>query len=330
MKGLILCAGKGTRLYPITFQYPKTLLPVANTPIIQSSIEKLAEQGIVEIGIVIRPSDESVISKQIGNGESWGVSITYIYQHESKGISDAVKQAQHYIGEDAFLMLLGDNLFSETLTELKKDIEERGSHGSLLLAEVENPQDYGIAEVSDARILRLEEKPNNPKSKLAVLGAYAFNGSIFKAVTAIKPSKRGEYEITDAIQWLIDNSFIVTYHITDKSNMDIGTLDRWLEANRRSLSELQSTEMIHETVTLDNCTIITPVCVDKGCILKDCVIGPYVSIGAGTHIEDCRIENSIILNGVRLKQIPNSLKDTVIGFQSVMAGLHPSGEGRAK
>lgn len=330
MKGLILCAGKGTRLYPITLRHPKTLLPIANVPILQSSIEKLSEQGIIEIGIVIHPSQESVISEQIGNGESWGVSITYIYQHEIKGISDAVKKAHAYIGEDAFLLLLGDNLISESLTELKKDVEDRGSQASLLLSEVENPQEYGIAEVSDGHIVRLKEKPRNPYSNLAVLGAYAFNQSIFKAVTAIKPSVRGEYEITDAIQWLIDNSLTVTFHVTEKSNMDVGTLDRWLEANRRSLDVMLRAEMIHESVILDNCTIITPVSIDQGCVLKDCMIGPYVSVGVDTHIEDCQIENSIILGGVHLKQIAYTLRDTVIGYRSVMAGLHPKGEGRVK
>lgn len=327
MKGLILCAGKGTRLHPITLKYPKTLMPVANTPILQTCIEKLAEQGIVEIGIVIHPSQESEIREQFGNGESWGVTITYIYQTEAKGISDAVKQAQPYIGEDAFLLLLGDNLISESLTELKKDVEERGSHGSLLLAEVENPQDYGIAEVLEGRIVRLEEKPQNPKSNLAVLGAYAFNQSIFKAVKDIKPSARGEYEITDAIQWLVDHNSPVTYHITEKLNMDVGTIDRWLEANRRTLDELNNEGTIHETAILNNCTIITPVSIGQGCVLKDSVIGPYVSIGAGSHIEDCRIENSIILNGVHLKHMSYTLKDTVIGFRSVMAGIHPRGDG---
>lgn len=327
MKGLILCAGKGTRLHPITLKHPKTLIPVANTPLLQTCIEKLVEQGIVEIGIVIHPSQEFKIREQFGNGESRGVSITYIYQTEAKGISDAVKQAQSYIGDDAFLLLLGDNLISEPLTELKIDVEERGNHGSLLLAEVENPQDYGIAEVLDGYIVRLEEKPQNPKSNLAVLGAYAFTRSIFLAVKDIKPSARGEYEITDAIQWLVDHNFPVTYHTTEKLNMDVGTVDRWLEANRRTLDERHSDGTIHETAILENCTIIKPVSIDQGCVLKDSVIGPYVSIGAGSHIEGCRIENSIILNGVHLKHISNTLKDTVIGFRSVMAGIHPRGDG---
>jgi glucose-1-phosphate thymidylyltransferase len=328
LKGLILCAGKGSRLYPFTLKHPKTLIPVANTPLLQSCIEKLTEQRIVEIGIVIHPSQESQIREYFSLGEAWGATITYIYQNEPQGIAEAVKQARTYISNDNFLLLLGDNLVADELSELVMDVEERGSHASLLLAEVANPQDYGIAEVLGERVVRLEEKPREPKSKLAVLGAYAFNGSIFLAVDDIRPSARGEYEITDAIQWLIDHSFPVTYHVTEKLSMDVGTLERWLEANRRMLDEMAAEEMIHELSVLDNCTIVGPVSIDKGCVLKDCIIGPYVSIGAGSHIEDCRMENSIILSGVHLKHISYPLKDTIIGYRSVMAGLQSRDGGR--
>ncbi|MFC5650040.1 sugar phosphate nucleotidyltransferase [Paenibacillus solisilvae] len=323
MKGLILCAGKGSRLYPFTLNHPKTLIPVANTPILQSCIEKLTEQGIVEIGIVIHSSQESLIREQFGLGESMGVIITYIYQNEARGVSDAVKQAQAFIGQEAFLLLLGDNLISDRLTELKMDVEERGSQASLLLAEVAKPQEYGIAEVWDNRIVKLEEKPRSPLTKLAVLGAYAFHSSIFEAVNSIVPSARGEYEITDAIQWLIDHNLPVTYHVTEKHNMDVGTMERWLEANRNMLDEGSGSSkvMIHQNVILDNCIIVEPVSIDRNCVLKDCKIGPYVSISTGSHIENCELENCIILSGVHLKHIAHSLKDTIIGYRSVIAGL---------
>lgn len=328
LKGLILCAGKGTRLYPITINHPKTLIPIANIPILQSCIEKLLQEGIVDIGIVIHPSQETKISEKFGNGESLGVAITYIYQHEAWGLSDAVRKGQDFVGKDSFILLLGDNLIAESLTELKKDIEERNSHCSIMLAEVVNPRDYGIAKVLEGRIVKLVEKPSHPESNLAVLGAYAFKESIFQAIDLIKPSARGELEITDAIQWLIENSFPVTYHVTDKANMDVGTLSRWLEANRNGLDLLEDEERIHESTRLENCTIIQPVSIDSGCVLKNCVIGPYVSISADVKIEDCSIENSIVLNGVHLKNISYVLKDTVIGFNSVLAGLNLSREGR--
>lgn len=327
MKGLILCAGKGTRLYPITINHPKTLIPVANIPILQSCIEKLLHQGVVEIGIVIHPSQEAKIGEKFGNGDSCGAIITYIHQTEALGLSDAVRRAQDYIGQDDFLLLLGDNLIMESLEELKKDIEERGSHGSILLAEVKNPREYGIAQVLDGRIVKLVEKPHYPPSNLAVLGAYAFKRSIFKAISLIKPSARGELEITDAIQWLIDNGLPVTYHVTEKENIDVGTLGRWLEANRRGLDQLEGGSSIHESVQLDNCIVIQPISIDKGCVLKNCTIGPYVSISADVIAEDCKIQNSIILNGVHLKHISYELKDTVIGFNSVLAGLDSSGNG---
>ncbi|NIK77615.1 glucose-1-phosphate thymidylyltransferase [Paenibacillus castaneae] len=327
MKGLILCAGRGTRLYPITINHPKTLIPVANIPILQSCIEKLIEQGIYEIGIVLHPSQETVIKAKFEAGESWGATLTYIYQTEAKGISDAAKQARDYIGEEAFLLLLGDNLISESLSELKRDVEERGSCASLLLAEVANPRDYGVAKVSDGRIVELVEKPQNPISNLAVLGAYAFKPTVFEAISSIAPSARGEYEITDAIQWLIDHNCAVTYHITEKLNMDVGTMERWLEANQMMLDELESDEMIHESAILHNCTIVEPISIDKGCVLKDCVIGPYVSISADSYIDHCKIENSILLSGVHLKHISYLLKNTIIGINSVLAGIKENGEG---
>ncbi|CAM4260920.1 glucose-1-phosphate thymidylyltransferase [Paenibacillus endophyticus] len=327
MKGLILCAGKGTRLYPITLNFPKTLIPVANISILQACIEKLTELAIVEIGVVIHPSQEGLIREQVGHGEAWGAAITYIYQYEARGISDAVRQAQTFIGEEAFLLLLGDNLISQSLAELKLDVEERGSHGSLLLAEVANPRDYGIAEVLEGRIVQLEEKPKAPKSKLAVLGAYAFDSTIFEAVDHIKPSPRGEYEITDAIQWLIEHGKQVTYHVTEQLNMDVGTVGRWLDANRQMLAVLPPQNAIHKSVVAENCTIIAPVSINQGCVLKNCVIGPYVSIGADSQIEGCHIENSILLSGVHLKHIPYPLKDTVIGRQSAMTGLQAQKEG---
>lgn len=327
MKGLILCAGKGTRLYPITTAYPKTLIPVANIPILHTSIKKMLEQGVKDIGIVIHPSQQVHMDEAVGNGERWGAAITYIYQTQAKGISDAIKQAESYVGNEAFLLLLGDNLFSESLTELRLDIETRGSSVSLLLAEVANPQDYGIANVFGGQIIGVVEKPREPKSKLAVLGAYAFTHSIFQAVHTISPSARGEYEVTDAIQWLIDQQERVTYHVTKQANSDVGTIERWIEANRLALDGMKAEDRIHDTAELINCTIEGPVSIASGCVLKNCHIGPYVSIGPDCVIEGCRIENSIFLKGVSVKEIPGVIKDTVIGSGSAMAGLQSKGEG---
>ncbi|PWV99325.1 glucose-1-phosphate thymidylyltransferase [Paenibacillus cellulosilyticus] len=321
MKGLILCAGKGSRLYPFTYNRPKTLVPVANTPLLQLSIVKLMELGIDEVGIVIHPSQETSIREKFGEGQALGISISYIYQHESKGIAHAVKQAQAYISDEPFLLLLGDNLISASLSRLKNDVELNEAQASLLLAEVEVAQDYGIAEIQDERIVGIEEKPVNPKSQLAVLGAYAFTKDIFNAIDEIRPSKRGEYEITDAIQRLIDQQKIVSYHVTDQLNIDVGTMDRWLKANQKLLSSDVSMNRMHSSVRLENCTIVEPVSIDKDCVLKDCQIGPYVSIGEGSKLENCQIENSIILNGVYSKDLPFLLKNVIIGDHSIITSV---------
>ncbi len=325
MKGLILCAGRGTRLYPLTHTYPKTLIPVANIPILQLCIKKLLEQEIDDIGIVIHHSQHNIIRKHIGTGEQWGIKLTYIYQAEPKGIADAVNHAKCFINEDSFLLLLGDNLITESFSILKELIASNKSHAALLLTKVKNPQDYGIAEVSDHQIVSLKEKPLHSKSNLAIMGAYAFTSLIFKGIASISASPRGEYEITDAIQWLIDEGYPVSYHITDKQSFDVGTLERWLNANRWMLNNMKASDLIDETSLLENCKIVPPVAIGPGCELKNSVIGPHVSIGAGARIEECQIQNSIILNEVHMKQIPFHIKDTIIGFHSVIAGLH-SGE----
>jgi glucose-1-phosphate thymidylyltransferase len=321
LKGLILCAGKGSRLYPFTYNRPKTLIPVANTPLLQLAIVKLIELGIDEVGLVIHPSQEASIREQFGEGQALGISISYIYQHETKGIAHAVKQAQAYISDEPFLLLLGDNLISASLSALKNDVEHSEVQASLLLAEVEVAQDYGIAEIQDERIVGIEEKPVNPKSNLAVLGAYALTKDIFVAIEEILPSKRGEYEITDAIQRLIDQRKVVSYHITDQLNIDVGTMDRWLKANQQLLSSDVSKNRIHSSVRLENCTIVEPVSIEKDCVLKDCQIGPYVSVGEGSKLENCHIENSIILNGVHSKDLPFLLKNVIIGDHSIITSV---------
>lgn len=320
MKGLILCAGKGSRLYPFTRSYPKSLLPVANAPLLHACIDKLVEQQITEIGIVIHPSQETLIRASLEYVKRWNADFTYICQHEPKGIANAVLLAQSFIGTHSFIMLLGDNLISISLSELRERAEAEGNHATLLLGEVDTPEDYGIAEVKDNRIIRLEEKPQAPKSNQAVLGAYVFTPILFEAARKIKASARGEYEITDAIQWLIERGYQVSYAVADKPNIDVGTVPRWLEANRVTL-QARRTSDIHPSVVLENCTIIEPVSIAEGTILKDCTIGPYVSIGASSFVENCHLENCIVMGQVHLKQLLQPLENTVIGHGAVLLGV---------
>ncbi|MGG4092448.1 MULTISPECIES: sugar phosphate nucleotidyltransferase [Paenibacillus] len=320
MKGLILCAGKGSRLYPFTRSYPKSLLPVANAPLLHACIDKLVEQQITEIGIVIHPSQETLIRASLEYVKRWNADFTYIFQYEPKGIANAVLLAQSFIGNHSFIMLLGDNLISISLSELRERAEAEGNHATLLLGEVDTPQDYGIAEVKDNRIVRLEEKPQAPKSNQAVLGAYVFTPTLFEAARKIKASARGEYEITDAIQWLIERGYQVSYAVADKPNIDVGTVPRWLEANRVTL-QARRTSDIHPSVVLENCTLIEPVSIAEGTILKDCTIGPYVSIGASSFVENCHLENCVVMGQVHLKQLLQPLENTVIGHGSVLLGV---------
>ncbi|OAS19020.1 sugar phosphate nucleotidyltransferase [Paenibacillus oryzisoli] len=295
MKGLILCAGIGTRLQPFTNIKPKGLLPVANKPLIHYGIEKLVELGIDEIGIVIRPNLHSMFMEDVGVGERWNVNITYIFQINPLGISDAVKHAEAYMNNEPFVLLLGDNLITEDLHDLCHAITHDNHDAAILLRKVANPSAFGIAEISHDRIIGLEEKPSEPKSDLAVLGSYAFTPSIFQAVHAINPSARGEYEITDAIQWLIQHNYSVTYQMTEKNFSDVGTMEGWLEANRWMLTQLADEGLLATRTDYPGTTLIPPVCIDPSAELINCVIGPYVTIGPNIKLESCTLDNSILL-----------------------------------
>ncbi|MDR6551139.1 sugar phosphate nucleotidyltransferase [Paenibacillus qinlingensis] len=318
MKGLILCAGKGTRLQPFSNIKPKGLLPVANKPLIYYGIEKLVELGINEIGIVIRPNLHTMFMEEVGNGERWDVNITYIFQVNPLGISDAVKFSESFIDNEPFILLLGDNLITQDLHELCHAITQDNHDAAILLRKVANPKAFGIAEVNKDRIIGLEEKPSEPKSDLAVLGSYAFKSSIFKAVHAIQPSARGEYEITDAIQWLIHQQYSVTYQMTAKNFSDVGTMEGWLEANRWMLQLMDDEGLLPSPIEHHpGNTFIPPVCIDPSAELINCVIGPYVTIGPNVRLESCTLENSILLEYAILNPNHYPMTNSIISPQSV-------------
>lgn len=327
MKGLILCAGKGTRLQPLTYSQPKTLLPVANKPVLAYCLESLVQVGIKEIGIVLNPSQEKAIKETIGTGQQFGVQITYLYQRQPKGIADALRAAENFVDLDSFLLLLGDNLIQESLHSLKHALQEEGADGSLMLAEVENPSDYGIAELTQGQVVNLEEKPRLPTSNLAVIGAYAFTPAIFRAVKAIKPSARGEYEITDAIQWLIDQDYTISSFITKQKYSDVGNVERWLVANKWMLEELeQRNQLAQKKSVIKNCTIIPPVIIGRACQLIDSTIGPYVSIASGAKVINCQIENSILLKEASLLFVQQKITDSIFGQYSQVSGSVEQGD----
>ncbi|GGF34810.1 glucose-1-phosphate thymidylyltransferase [Halobacillus andaensis] len=310
MKGLILAAGKGTRLRPLSHTRPKPLLPVANQPVILYGIKQLYELGVREIGLVIQPGSEEIFEQMLLLEDMEDVQFNYIYQREQRGIAHAVKQAEAFIGADPFVLLLGDNLINESLEPLKEACKEKNTHGTVMVTKVERPEDYGIAETMEGRITNVEEKPLQPKSNLAIIGVYLFQPTIFKAIHAIPPSARGEYEITDAIQWLIDHKFQVNYVKAERPTFDVGTMERWLEANQWMLEQNPDLEN-HDEVK--NSIIIPPVKIGKQCTIKNSVIGPHVSIEPGTTIQNCRIKNSIILRDSIFKNIPYKIVDSVFG-----------------
>lgn len=320
MKGILLCAGNGTRMQPFTFSLPKPLLPVMNRPLIDHAIEKFRAAGIQEIGLVINPSQQAIADHI--NTAYKGQKIELLVQRKQLGIAHALRSVQDFIGEETFALLLGDNLLTGPLRALVQSAADGKS--SLLLKRVPNPQEFGVALVDEkqSRILKLEEKPSVPKSDLAVMGAYVFQPAIFDAINAIQPSGRGEYEITDAIQWLIDHDYPVTYRETLLPIFDVGTHSRWLEANTWMMAEQgqgQGEVSIGRNTSVERCVFLGNVHVGDDCILENAVIGPNVSLQNGCVVKECRIENSILLAGAAI-QTRQSIRDSILGQGAAIKG----------
>lgn len=321
MKGLILAAGKGTRLRPLSHTKPKPLLPVANQPVISYGIEHLYNMGIRDIGLVIQPDQKELFTKNLLLDDRKDIRMHYIYQREQKGIAHAVIQAEDFIGTDSFVLLLGDNLIEESLDTLREHFNIGNIHATVMVTEVSQPEDYGIAEIENNEIINVEEKPVNPKSNLAIIGAYIFNQNIFRAIHSISPSARGEYEITDAIKWLIDHGYNINYVKTNKPTFDVGTMERWLEANQWMLK--QSAHQWNGDFgngSAQGSIIIPPVKIGDNCKIEDAVIGPFVSIESDTTIKKCRINNSIVLKGSCFKNIPFEITNSIFGEKTKLIG----------
>ncbi len=326
MKALILSGGKGTRLRPITHTSAKQLVPVANKPILFYTIEAVREAGITDVGIIVGDTHEE-IKAACGDGSQWGVKITYIKQDEPLGLAHAVKIAEDYIAGDTFVMYLGDNLIRDGITDLVERFKEETPNSQILLAHVPNPCSFGVAELDGDRIVRLVEKPKEPKSDLALVGVYMFDSTVFEAVNAIKPSWRGELEITDAIQYLVDTNRRVNAHIIRGWWKDTGKRDDMLEANRIVLEDIETLvegevdqqSVIHGRVrigegsTVTGSTIRGPAVIGRNCRVLDAYIGPFTSINDNTIIERSEIEHSIILEDCVIEDLQGRMVDSLLG-----------------
>ncbi len=335
MKALILSGGAGTRLRPLTHTSAKQLLPVANKPIIFYGIEAIAAAGVKEFAIIVGDTAEDVM-REIGDGSRWGVKISYIRQEAPLGLAHAVKISRDFIKDDSFIMFLGDNLLKEGIPEFASKFEKNQPNALILLTKVPNPQQFGVAELDDSgKVKRLVEKPKQPKTDLALVGVYLFDKNIFKAVEAIKPSKRGELEITDAIQWLLDNGYIVEPHMVSGWWKDTGKPEDLIEANKLVLemvkksaisgvvskdSVVTGTVILGKGSEITGSTINGPVSVSDNCKISGSHIGPFVSIGENSSVENCAVDNSIIMEDCRIKDVKKKISSSILGKAVTLCG----------
>ena len=326
MKGLILSGGKGTRLQPITHTSAKQLVPVANKPVLFYGIEAMAEAGIEDVGIIIAPETGDEIRAAAGDGSRFGVHITYVEQDAPLGLAHAVLTAEEFLDSDSFVMYLGDNLLQGGITDLVESFRSSRPDALILLTPVPDPENFGVAELDSGRVVRLVEKPLEPATDLALVGVYMFTSGIHDASRAIEPSARGELEITDAIQYLLDCGMRVEPHIVRGWWKDTGRLDDMLEANRLILdrieprvegeligSQCDGRVVVEAGARLERTSVRGPAIIGAGAQLTDCYIGPYTAIGENCVICEAEVEHSILLAGSSVRRLEGRMESSLLG-----------------
>jgi len=326
LKALVLSGGKGTRLRPLTFTLAKQLIPMANKPVLGFVLDQVSQTGINQIGVIVAPETGHYVKEYVKDGKEWKAHVDYILQ-EPLGLAHAVKTAKSFLGQDDFIMCLGDNLQGQGLTNFVKKFKNENIDALIILKKVDDPTKFGVATLDkNANIIKLVEKPKKPQSNLAIIGTYIFSNKVFKAIENIKPSWRGELEITDAIQEMINMGFKVKAEILNSWWIDTGKKDDILTANAKVLDEYTTRQIngtvqeskiegrvtIHETAKTVNSTIRGPCAIGKNCIVENSFIGPYTSVGDGTKIVDSTIEYSVVLENAQIVGV-DRLEESLIG-----------------
>jgi glucose-1-phosphate thymidylyltransferase len=326
LKGLILSGGKGTRLRPITHTSAKQLVPVANKPVLFYGIEAMAKAGIEQVGIIIAPETGDEIRSAAGDGSRFGVKLTYIVQDAPLGLAHAVLTAEPFLGDSPFVMYLGDNLLQGGIEDLVAAFRSGQPDALILLTQVPDPEQYGVAELSDGAVVRLVEKPSKPKTNLALVGVYMFTHAVHDAARAIEPSGRGELEITDAIQHLVDRGLRVEPHVVKGWWKDTGRLEDMLAANRLVLetiegrvegelidSQVDGRVVIEPGARLERSAVRGPAVIGAGAKLTDCYVGPYTAVGDGCTIRNAEVEHSILLVGSSVCDLAGRMESSLLG-----------------
>ncbi len=326
MKGLVLSGGKGTRLRPLTYTGAKQLVPLANKPVLFYVLEDLVAAGITDIGIVVGDTAEQ-IQTAVGDGTAFGCRVTYIHQDHPGGLAHAVRVARPFLGNDRFVMYLGDNFIQGGIRPYVQEFEASDAAAHLLLYPVSNPQNFGVAEIHAGRIVGLEEKPRIPKSDLALVGIYFFDRRIHEAVQAIGPSWRGELEITDAIRHLLETGERVHPHLLEGWWIDTGKMEDMLDANRLVLQEMsrridgkvaedctiQGSVVVDEGAVVVNSTLRGPLIIGARARIENAYIGPFTAVGPDCVVRESEIEHTIVMERSQILDVPHRIEDSLIG-----------------
>lgn len=340
MKGLILSGGKGTRLRPLTHTRAKQLIPIGNKANIDYVIEDLVGSGITDIGIIVGETAEEV-KAALGDGSAWGATFTYIAQASPLGLAHAVATARDYLADEPFVMYLGDNLLAGGIGHLVDDYSNGARHSHILLAPVPNPSAFGVAVLGERdEIVRLVEKPKEPPSNLALVGVYLFEPVVHDIIEKLEPSSRGEYEITDAIQGLLDAGYAVKAHRTRGFWKDTGRPDDLLDANRLVLSDilykvegnvensqLSGNVVVEKGAVVRNSELRGPIAIAAGALVENSYVGPYTSIGKNVKVIDSEVEYSVLFDDSEVSNLPYRLDASVLG-QGVK--VHSDGSSKRK